>query len=91
MKLLFSSTFLRAMKKAVKREPAWSEILHQTLKLLESDLFHPKLRTHRLKGRLAGSMACSVTYDLRIIFIIVTDIEEEKILLQSIGSHDEVY
>lgn len=79
------------MKKAVKKEPALSEILHQALELLESDLYHPKLRTHRLKGKLAGSMACSVTYDLRIIFVIVTDIEEEKILLQSVGSHDEVY
>ena len=61
------------------------------MELLEVDLFHPRLRTHKLKGSLEGSMACSVGYDLRIIFEIVSSDGETKILLHTIGTHDEVY
>lgn len=91
MKLLLSPTFIRSAKRVVKKNPKLSDSLRNTLKLLETDLFHPQLRTHKLKGSLDGSMACSVAYDLRIIFEIVSDADEEKILLQTIGTHDEVY
>ena len=42
-------------------------------------------------GDLAGLWACSVAYDLRIVFEVVQDGEAESILLQSVGTHDEVY
>ena len=53
--------------------------------------FHPSLKTHKLKGDHAGSWSCSAGYDLRIVFEFVKDDENEAILLQSIGTHDEVY
>ena len=51
------------------------------------------LETHKLKGILAGSWACSAGYDLRIIFDFVKEEEqpEDAILLIDIGTHDEVY
>jgi Txe/YoeB family toxin of Txe-Axe toxin-antitoxin module len=55
------------------------------------DAFHPQLKTHKLKGNLAGAWACSVAYDLRIVFEFVQHDETESILLLSIGTHDEVY
>ena len=91
MKLLLSPTFTRLAKKLIKKHPDLADNLRNALRLLETDLFHPKLRTHNLKGSLSGSMACSVSYDLRIVFAIVADNGEEKILLQTIGTHDEVY
>lgn len=91
MKLILSPTFTRSAKRVLKKNPKLSDNLRNTLKLLETDLFHPQLRTHKLKGSLDGSMACSVAYDLRIIFEIVSDQGVEKILLQTIGTHDEVY
>jgi mRNA interferase YafQ len=58
---------------------------------IEADPHHPSLRTHKLKGELAGSMACSAGYDLRIIFRFVRYRGQPAILLETIGTHDEVY
>jgi mRNA-degrading endonuclease YafQ of YafQ-DinJ toxin-antitoxin module len=53
----------------------------------------PSLQTHKLKGQLAGSWACTVEYDCRIVFDFVENPEsgDEEILWLDIGSHDEVY
>jgi addiction module RelE/StbE family toxin len=91
LKLFPSPSFVRAVKKITKRNPQIAEDIKQTLVLLESDAFHPGLKTHKLKGVLEGSWACSVAYDLRIVFNIVQFENEDAILLQTIGTHDEVY
>jgi mRNA-degrading endonuclease YafQ of YafQ-DinJ toxin-antitoxin module len=43
------------------------------------------------KGELQDSWACSAGYDLRIIFQFVEHEKTQAILLESIGTHDEVY
>ncbi|HEV7643861.1 MAG TPA: type II toxin-antitoxin system mRNA interferase toxin, RelE/StbE family [Pyrinomonadaceae bacterium] len=91
MKLLSTPSFVRSAKRMVKRNPKFAEALKETLALLEKDLFDPQLKTHKLKGVLEGSWACRVAYDLRIVFEIVQFDDEETILLQTIGTHDEVY
>lgn len=58
---------------------------------LSSDAFHPSLKTHKLKGKLRGSWACSVDYDLRIVFEFVKHEGDDAILLETVGTHDEVY
>lgn len=40
---------------------------------------NPRLKTHKLKGKLAGSWACSAGYDLRIVFEFVTHKNAEAI------------
>jgi mRNA-degrading endonuclease YafQ of YafQ-DinJ toxin-antitoxin module len=62
-----------------------------SLSLLEDDAFAQMLRTHKLTGILKGSWACSAGYDVRIIFSFVKQCGKECILLETIGSHDEVY
>ncbi len=64
-----------------------------SLKLLVNDPFAPQLETHKLKGKLDGSWACSAGYDLRIIFDFVKNEQagDDDIYLIEIGSHDEVY
>jgi mRNA interferase YafQ len=89
--LLKSPSFIRAAKRLVKRQPQVSNDLKNTLTLLADDAFHPSLKTHKLKGDLDGSWACSAGYDLRIIFEFVQHEKAEAILLQSLGTHDEVY
>lgn len=91
MKLVLSPTFTRTTKKIIKKNPSLSDSIRSTLRLLEADHFHPQLKTHQLKGSLSGSMACSVAYDLRIIFEIIIEDSQQMILLQTIGTHDEVY
>lgn len=89
--LLKSSSFIRSAKRIIKREPQLAQNIQATLDLLSEDAFHPRLKTHKLKGNLAGSWACSIEYDLRIVFEFVNHQGVEAILLETIGSHDEVY
>jgi mRNA-degrading endonuclease YafQ of YafQ-DinJ toxin-antitoxin module len=49
------------------------------------------LKAHKLKGSLEGSWACSAGYDLRIVFRFVPWEGKEAILLETIGTHEEVY
>lgn len=89
--VLRSDAFIRAAKRYTKKHPDAAEELRATLELLEEDAYHPSLKTHKLKGELAGSWACSAGYDLRIIFEFVQHEGAEAILLQTVGTHDEVY
>jgi mRNA-degrading endonuclease YafQ of YafQ-DinJ toxin-antitoxin module len=89
--LIRSSVFVRTAKHLVKKQPHIAEDLRATLELLSEDAFHPKLKTHKLKGALQGSLACSAGYDLRIIFEFVQHEGSDAILLQTVGTHDEVY
>jgi mRNA interferase YafQ len=75
----------------LRKKPGLAPDVQEALRLLEIDAFHPYLRTHKLTGNLQGSLACSAGYDLRIIFSIVKHQGKEAILLETIGTHEEVY
>ncbi|MCY7374403.1 MAG: type II toxin-antitoxin system mRNA interferase toxin, RelE/StbE family [Pyrinomonadaceae bacterium] len=89
--MLFSPTFDRKIKRLLKKDSSVKASVGKTLKLLETDVFHPALKTHKLKGKLEGNWACAAAYDLRIVFKIVQFENAEAILLLTIGTHDEVY
>jgi addiction module RelE/StbE family toxin len=89
--LLRSSAFVRTARRLVKKDPEIATDLQSTFELLSEDAFNPKLRTHKLKGSLTGSWACAIGYDCRIVFKFVRYQDAEAILLESIGSHEEVY
>ena len=89
--LLRSSAFVRNARKIIKRQPRLAQNIQNTLELLCSDPFQARLKTHKLKGELKDSYACSAGYDLRIIFKFVEYEQTKAILLESIGTHDEVY
>ncbi len=86
-----SPPFLRRAKRYAKKRPGSAEAIRDTLKLLAEDAFLPRLQTHKLKGRLSGSWACSAGFDLRIVFHFTEYEGAKAILLESVGSHDEVY
>ncbi len=89
--LLQSAAFVRAARRLVKKNPQAAPYLQAALESLAEDAFHPELKTHKLKGELAGSWACSAGYDLRIVFEFVQHEGAEAILLQTVGTHNEVY
>jgi len=89
--LLPSKAFERSARRFVRKQPHYAPELQLTLELLASDAFHPQLKTHKLKGKLAGSWACSAGYDLRIVLQFVKHGGQDAILLEGIGTHDEVY
>ena len=89
--LLRSSSFIRAARRIVKKRPGVARDIRVALELLAEDAFHPQLRTHKLKGKMKGSWACSARYDLRIVFRFVEYERVEAILLETVGTHEEVY
>ena len=89
--LLPSQAFVRSARRFARKHRQLESELQLRLELLSSDAFHPKLKTHKLKGKLAGSWACSAGYDLRILFQFVKHQGQEAILLEGMGTHDEAY
>lgn len=89
--MLQSKAFIRAARRTIKKNPSLRDDIQVALELLSEDAFNPQLKTHKLKGKLEGSWACSAGYDLRIIFSLVQYEGSEVILLESVGTHEEVY
>lgn len=91
--IVWDSSFKRAFKRVVGKNPQLQTKVFEVLELLANDPFSPALKAHKLKGQLEGLWACSVEYDCRIIFTFKKDSNsgEEMLVLVDIGSHDEVY
>ncbi|MCP4429045.1 MAG: type II toxin-antitoxin system mRNA interferase toxin, RelE/StbE family [Chloroflexi bacterium] len=91
--LVWSKAFVRAYKRLSRQNPHLRHRVEHSLQQLVEDPFHPTLHSHKLKGKLTGSWACTVAYDYRILFEFVEnpDSGEEEILLLTMGTHDEVY
>lgn len=84
MRVIASSRFLRRAKKL--GDPHAS-MLRAALRRFAVDPRDALLRTHKLKGELAGYWAFSVDADLRVVF----RWEDDEAFLVNLGSHDEVY
>lgn len=84
MRVTASTRFLRRAKKL---KPPRDALLRAALRRFAIDPQDPVLRTHKLKGDLAGYWAFSVDDDLRVLF----RWEGEACFLVALGSHDEVY
>ncbi len=91
--LVWSSAFVRAVKRLIGQNPQFKSSLGHTLDKLAQDPFNPTLRTHKLNGELAGRWSCSVDRSNRILFKFTKDNDSgrEEIFLLTMGSHDEVY
>jgi len=91
--LIWSTNFIRAAKKTIKKTPKLSNNIESTLHGLIENPFAPHLETHKLKGKLSGTWACSVDHDFRIVFEFLTNKndQEDDIFLIDIGTHNEVY
>lgn len=53
--------------------------------LFRTNPFHPRLRTHKLKGELAGVWSYAVTHSHRVLFRFLHD---DEVLYYDIGTHD---
>ena len=90
--LVRSSARLReTWKNWLKTHPSAADRIEEALQQLSADATHPSLRTHKLRGAMAGCWACSVGYDLRVVFEYTQHEGAEAILLLALGTHDQVY
>jgi len=54
-RLIWSNTFVRAFKRAIKKHQILEQDIEETLRMLVDDPFNPRIETHKLKGKLSGS------------------------------------
>lgn len=83
-RIKYSSTFFKSLKKLPKSQLKFLKIQEQ---LFRENIFHPKLKTHKLKGELSGFYSFSVSYHWRVVFHVETG---QTIVLDNIGTH-EIY
>lgn len=88
-KIIYPESYIRRARKFIERHPDLLGQYRKTLELLEHNPFHPALRLHPLKGKLAGLHSVSINLAYRISLELI--LSEHEIILISIGTHDEVY
>lgn len=60
----------------------------ERLETFKKNPFDPRLKTHKLSGKLKEFWAFSVEYDLRVVFLFES---QQSALFTDLGTHDEVY
>lgn len=80
--------FKRIYKKKMKNNDDLKKKFWDAMELFSKNPFNPRLRTHKLTGKLEGLWAFSIAYDCRVVYKFLN---EDEVLLIDIGSHDEVY
>jgi len=88
IEIIWDKKFEKKLFKFIKKRPLLKNKIKEKLSLFTNEPYSPKLKNHKLSGRLKDLNAISIDYDCRIIFKIIN---EEKVLLIDIGTHKEVY
>ena len=88
-RLVFPESYIRRVRKFLKKHPEIHSQYRKTLELLELDPHHPSLRLHSLQGNLSGLSSVSINISYRIVLELI--IEGYEIIFISIGKHDQVY
>ncbi len=89
MQLAKTDFYAKKERKFFKKHPELIEKYGEFLEILQLNPFENSLKTHKLKGKLSDFYSCSLTYEYRIVCVIV--IQDDEITLVDIGTHDEVY
>ncbi len=88
LKVAFSSSFQKALKKRIERDKVLEKRFWETLEIFIHDPFDERLRTHKLSGKLKELWSFTMGYDVRVIFYFSN---KDKAVFIDIGKHDEVY
>jgi mRNA-degrading endonuclease YafQ of YafQ-DinJ toxin-antitoxin module len=88
-RLVFTEHYTRRAARFIERHPELRQQSLKTLELLRANPFHPSLRLHPLKGRMAGLYSVSINLSYRITLDLL--IEDERITPVNVGDHDAVY
>lgn len=86
--IFFSQPFKRAFKKRIKGRKHLEEKFWRRAEIFTSDPFDPRLRTHKLSGKLQELWSFTVEHDLRVTFYFLP---QNRVMFEDIGTHDEVY
>ena len=89
MNLAKTDFYNKKERKFFKKHPNLMNKYGEILEKLKNNPFEKSLKTHKLKGNLTDFYSCSLTYEYRIICIII--IQDNEITLVDIGTHNQVY
>jgi len=87
--LRFTEQYVRREKRFLARHPDLRRPYLKTLRMLESNPFHPSLRLHTLSGKNQGMHSVSINLSYRITLELL--IQDEQIIPVDVGDHDAVY
>lgn len=87
--LLRTETFLRDLRKYLKKHPDRQRLVRETLTAFATDPHAAALRLHPLKGRMGGLYSVRLSYSDRITLTLL--LTERQVVLLSMGTHDDVY
>jgi mRNA-degrading endonuclease YafQ of YafQ-DinJ toxin-antitoxin module len=89
IEVAFASSFQRAYRKRIQGTGAREDRFWERLGWFVNNPFDPRLRTHKLSGKLKDSWAFSLDQDIRVLF----NFEDgrKRAVLFDTGTHDEVY
>ena len=88
IRLVWDQGFKRRYKKRVKNNSELRTKFWEAIDIFIQEPFNPRLRAHKLTGKLSGLWAFGIDYDYRVI---VKFLKDNEVLLVDIGTHDEVY
>ena len=68
--IVYTDSYLRRVKKFIKKHPELISQYEKTLKLLEINPTHPSLRLHKLSGKLSElhSVSINISYRISVFF-----------------------
>jgi mRNA-degrading endonuclease YafQ of YafQ-DinJ toxin-antitoxin module len=88
IKIFWDQGFKQAYRKKVKDDAELKERFWNVAPVFLINPLNPRLRAHKLIGKLQGLWAFSVSFDFMVIFKFLSRTE---VLLIDICEHDEVY
>ena len=77
----YSPNFFKALKKFPRSQ---LKFIKKQEQIFGEDVFDPRLKPHKLKGKLADFYSFSISYQWRIVFHFEDD---ETIVFDNIGTH----
>ena len=83
MEIIYSSKFAREYKKLPNNI---KDIAEEQESIFRKDPYDPKLKTHKLKGKLSGFLSFSIGYKYRIISEFAKG--KNTVYFYSVGDHD---
>lgn len=88
MKIELHPDFKKSYKKRISNNPKLVLKTTQRINLFQDNSNNPILGDHQLKGSKNNLRAFSITGDIRIVYLKVS---ENHIVLLDIGTHNQVY
>jgi len=88
VKIELHPTFKKSYNKRISNKPKLVLKTAERIKLFQETLNDPILKDHQLKGSKSNLRAFSITGDIRVVYMEVSD---EHIILLDIGTHNQVY